>query len=334
LLVRLDGLGDALACVPSLEGLRRALPGAHFDAVCSAKNASLFNPERVERVYEFPAADGTDGLIAQLRDRRYTACMVATEEPIGYRLAGASGAPRRAGFWHRFEKPFKSWWQFAQLTDRVYRPAAWIADPVHEVVALYGLAECIGAHAPAPDDAASLRSWLAVDRTGADETRALTLALQMNQKWTSGDWGPAAIGAFAAAVFAASRFAHLVMLASSHDEGLARAVLEHMVRGAASAGRITLRAALPMQRWLGEIARADAIVTPDTGAAHAAGMLGVPVVDLFDATRYDQLSRRWRPWAAPSRCLIKPAYRAGIEDAFANEVAAALADIAPLSRNA
>ena len=46
------------------------------------------------------------------------------------------------------------------------------------------------------------------------------------------------------------------------------------------------------------------VVTPDTGAAHLAGMLGVPVVDCFpDADAPAQIAR-WHPWAAPYLALV------------------------------
>jgi ADP-heptose:LPS heptosyltransferase len=48
---------------------------------------------------------------------------------------------------------------------------------------------------------------------------------------------------------------------------------------------------------------AAAVVSVDTGAAHCAGMLGVPVVDVFPDAQADAQIRRWRPWASPSIVL-------------------------------
>src|SRR5579864_900241 len=297
LLVRLDGLGDALACVPALEGLRRACAGARFGAVCSRENCALFSSDRMERVHVY-AGEPDAELLAGLRAAGYTDALIATEEPVGYRLAAASGARRRVGFWHRFEKTFKSLWQFLQLTDRVYRPAAWIAQPEHEVAALYRLAERLGARRPIPNDAALLRPWLNVTppTPTAPADRARVLALQVTPKLASGGWGPAAIAGFTAAALDASTFDRCRLLAAAADEGLARSIMEQLPRGLVAAGRAILVPPADLAGWLGEIRASDALVTPDTGAAHAAGMLGVPVVDLFDPERYDQLSRQWRPW--------------------------------------
>ena len=47
------------------------------------------------------------------------------------------------------------------------------------------------------------------------------------------------------------------------------------------------------------IGGARPVVTADTGAAHVAGMLGVPVVDCFPERDAPAQIARWRPWAAP-----------------------------------
>ncbi|MBV8726940.1 MAG: hypothetical protein JO233_04080, partial [Candidatus Eremiobacteraeota bacterium] len=38
------------------------------------------------------------------------------------------------------------------------------------------------------------------------------------------------------------------------------------------------------------------IITPDTGAAHLAGMLGVACTDIFEPARFEIQSARWSPW--------------------------------------
>jgi ADP-heptose:LPS heptosyltransferase len=331
LLVRLDGLGDALACVPALEGLRRAYSSARFGVVCSPANAALFSKRRVDRVYVYEGTKNETeaAVFAELRSARYTHALIATEEPIGYRIAHVSRAARRAGFWHRFEKTFKSVWQLMQVTDAVYRPAAWVREPEHEVAAIYRLAERFGATQPIPDDPAKLRVWIDVAEDAALRDGPKTLAFQVTPKLADHGWDPRALAAFALIVLDASPLRRIVFLASASDEGLARSIMEHMRRDDVASGRVMLAPPGPMRTWLAAIASAGALVTPDTGAAHAAGILGVPVVDLFDVDRFEQLSRQWRPWAAPSRCLVKPAYRPDLEASFGEQVSKALAEVAP-----
>jgi ADP-heptose:LPS heptosyltransferase len=65
-------------------------------------------------------------------------------------------------------------------------------------------------------------------------------------------------------------------------------------------------------------------VTPDTGAAHVAGMLGAGVIDLFDEADFDRLSQQWHPWAGASRCLVKPAWRPGLEEQLGRQIGEAV----------
>lgn len=319
LLVRLDGLGDALACVPLLEGLRLAHPDASFGAVCSPANAAVFS-NRIAPVHVFARTDAPDGIAPALVAQGYTHAIVATEEVAGYEVARASGAARRSGFWHRFEKPFKSLWQASQLTDRVYRPARWTARPEHEVEALYRLALPFGAPPRATTDAVGLRLWLELEQR--DDVPEKALGFQISRKATSDGWGPISLAHAFAQAWSMSGSEDAVLLAGDADQGLARSLFEHLPSGMREHTHLMPPSSVP--RWFGAIARLSALVTPDTGAAHAAGMLGVPVVDLFDSDRFDQLSRQWRPWAAAHRCLVKPQAQAGEAPDFGAEIGTAV----------
>ena len=53
------------------------------------------------------------------------------------------------------------------------------------------------------------------------------------------------------------------------------------------------------------LAGARAVVTPDSGAAHVAGMLGVPCIAFLPpvtGAAHDLV--RWKPWAGPARTLV------------------------------
>ena len=287
--------------MPLLEGLRRAHPDASFGAVCSPANDAVFS-NRIAPVHVLARAESISAVCAAVAAQAYSHAIVATEEVAGYEIARASGAVRCVGFWHRFEKPFKSLWQASQLTDRVYRPARWTARPEHEVEALYRLALPFGAPPSPTTDASSLRPWLALEQS--DDVPEKALAFQVTRKVTSDGWGPVSLAGAYAQAWSMSGSGNVVMLTGDADQGLARSLYEHLPSVMRERTHLMPPSSVP--RWFGVIARLGALVTPDTGAAHAAGMLGVPVVDLFDGDRFDQLSRQWRPWAAAHRCLVKP----------------------------
>jgi ADP-heptose:LPS heptosyltransferase len=117
------------------------------------------------------------------------------------------------------------------------------------------------------------------------------------------------------------------LLAAPADAGLARAVLQQMPPAQVAAGAVDFAPTCTLRVWLGAIASLGALVTPDTGAAHAAGLLGVPVIDIFEPERFDQLTRQWRPWAAPSRCIVKPPRHAGVEAEFGALIGDAIAQL-------
>lgn len=326
LLVRLDGIGDALACVPLLEGLRVLYPAAVFGAVLSPVNAAIYAPNRVT-AHVLAGEDDVLRVSEDVRNAGYDAAIIATEEVAGYEIARASGAHVRVGFWHRIEKPFKSLWQRAQVTHAVYRPAARKRRPLHEAVTLYSLARALGAPAEPSTDAAVLRGWVNADPAGSLPDGADTLGVQIAPKLATEGWGPAALSALIAAAIAHSGLTRCALLASEKDKALAGAILSNLSAGMSSGGSVALHPPTAIGPWLGAIASLAALITPDTGAAHAAGMLGVPVVDLFGAADFEELSSRWRPWAAPSRCLVKPAWHAGEETRFGQEAGSAVKEL-------
>ncbi len=319
LLVRLDGVGDAALCIPALEGLRRSFPDAAFGAVCSRANAALFSP-RVAHLHVYDPAQPAQALAAELAAVSYTRAIVATEEVAGYKLARLSGARIRTGFWHRLQKPFKSLWQRSQLSHAVYRPAAWTSSPEHEVATLYRLAAAAGAALPVPAEPGDLRAWLRVEDSDASRAARGALAFQITPKMLTAGWGPTALAQLVSVTLEISGYERAVLLASAQDESLACSLLEHAPPGLAAGGRVQVLAGFTLPRWLGALASAAALVTPDTGAAHVAGMLGAGVVDLFDEAGFERLSQQWHPWAGAWRCLVKPAWRGGTDAMLGQKV--------------
>lgn len=323
LLVRLDGVGDAALCIPALEGMRRTFPAASFGAVCSVANAPLFSGN-VEHVHVYTEDLAVAEFGAQLQAQRYTRAIVATEEVAGYKLARLSGAPLRAGFWHGLQKPFKSIWQRAQLSAPVYRPAAWTRSPEHEVATMYRLAQALGAMPPVPSENAYLRTWLQIEQSEYAQVAAGALGFQISPKLLTGGWGPTGLAQLVSVTLEISGFDRAVLLASAQDENLACSVVERLPPATRGLARVDVMASLPLPRWLGVLDRVAALVTPDTGAAHVAGMLGSRVIDLFDEPDFDRLSQQWHPWAGESRCLVKPAWSAGVEIALGRQIGEAV----------
>lgn len=297
LLVRIDGVGDALVCAPLIAALRAA--GHRVGALLSTRNAGAFAPgvfdavHVVERI-PWPRHGSTPasyaGALADARAACYEVALVASEEPEAYRFARACGARRRIGFTNGFEKPLKSLWARGHLTRALPRETS--ADRVgeHEVETLFRLGAGLHAEAQPTRELGRLR-WLVALR---EAKPADLIVLQVARKAHASEAGRAAFAALAQrigkshpiALFAAGEDAALAReLGAPHD--LVPSVFERV------------------EAWRDALVGARAVVTPDGGAAHLAGMAGVPCVDIFEAGPHSAFDvRRWRPWAGPARTLV------------------------------
>jgi ADP-heptose:LPS heptosyltransferase len=75
-----------------------------------------------------------------------------------------------------------------------------------------------------------------------------------------------------------------------------------------------------LRTWVETLDGASCVVTVDTGAAHVAGMLGRPVIDVFPDADFAAQVRRWRPWASPYRAFRASELGDGAEPAFIEAV--------------
>jgi ADP-heptose:LPS heptosyltransferase len=296
LIIRLDAIGDALALTPLLAALRRrSIP---VDVVLRPANAGIFAARAVRhavtsdvalRSSARPNLAAIESLGRTLRTSEYSHVLVATEDPAGYRLAGAIGAPHRIGFTNAWGKPLKSLWSRGFLTQGVYRSAGLDPRAPHECEVLFRLSEpLIGIERPTRD-VAELRP-LVLESEPAPDVR---IAIQITEKWER-------LGiAFDGVVDLVRRVAgngapHLLS---------ARSEAAYAERVAQSTG-LAIGYFDDTASWKSAIGAAPAIVAPDSGALHVAGMIGTPIVAVFPPERdYALQVARWAPWAALHRIV-------------------------------
>lgn len=314
LLVRLDGIGDAAVCAPLLLALRDA--GHEVGAALTTRNAGLFAPgaliaEHVLERIPWPKHGSTPASTARAQREiaalRYDAALVASEEPEAYALA--KPIPRRVGFVTARQRPLKTLWARMQLTDAVDRSQRVGRDERHEADVLFSLgqalarrsrrgvtqphtaprapaAEAGSPHFTAPSrDASRLRTLF----TGSGEPpRRGGLVLQAGPKWASSGVPASALAVVARAL-----------------EARGRRVLAAPADAAAVASALGVAPETPpdLRAWVAALDAAETVITTDTGAAHVAGMLGVPVVDVFPDPHFAEQVRRWSPWASPYAAL-------------------------------
>jgi ADP-heptose:LPS heptosyltransferase len=301
LIIRLDAVGDALALTPMLAAFyAHSIP---VDVVLRAENADIFAGRALRQA--IVAQSAIEQLGPALRERHYSHVFVVTEDPAGYRLAGATRAPLRIGFTNLFGKPFKTLWALRFINRLVYRSAGLDRRAPHECEVLFRLSSSLLGDAEPTRDPSALRPMLLdTENIPADER----IAVQITDKWER-------LGiAFSDVVELVSRlrgFGGVRGLASAKEDAYAARV--------ATATGLAIDRFEQLQPWKEAIGAARAIVAPDSGALHVAGMLGTPVVGIFPPQRDFALQvARWSPWAAVHRIVrTDPGWPKKASDALA-----------------
>ena len=303
-MVRLDGIGDALACAPLVAALREA--GHEVGVALTTRNAGLFAPAAIvaEHVLEripWPAhgstPESTARANAEIAAMRYDVALIASEEPEAYELAAP--VPERVGFSTGLTRPLKSLWVRARTTRTVARSQRAGGEGAHEVEIMYRLGVGLVRDPAPPRRPRPLHEALLAD-PGTQSRDATNIIVQAGTKWLATGVSRDALQAVHAALAPYAR----VVAAPSEAE----AVRE--LTGVAPETFPTVRA------WVEALSAADLVVSVDTGAAHVAGMLCPRVVDVFPEENFAAQVRRWHPWAARYRAFRAGEVGAGARSAF------------------
>ena len=296
LLVRADGIGDALACTPLIAALRDA--GHTVGAILGPNNRAIFARrtfsavhvlERIAWPRHGSTPESRSSALAQVKGAGYDVALVASEELDAFAFAKDTGIARRVGYHNGFEKPFKTLRVRALLTKALVRPASAAGAREHEVETLFRLGAGLSGETVPTRDAARLRPLVLDEPVAAHGA----IVLQVSDKLARAGLDLSAYAELAAEL---RKRGHRV-LALGDDPAAVAAVARES--GAEA------RSGLSVETWKAVVAGARALVSPDSGAAHVAGMLGVPCVDCFPPGRTTpQDIVRWRPWAAPQRTLV------------------------------
>ena len=249
-------------------------------------------------------AETQDPAMRAICEAKYHIALIASEEPAAYSFARAAGIPLRVGFHNGLQKPLKSWWARRQCTRALYRPAVLSEFPRHEVQTQFALGDDLHAENGPSLDVRRLRD-LIVDHDKPDEKRPL---LQLTKKWLGPERSLREVANWLQDV---RHFAPWRIVAAENE----RFSVEPIARQAA----LSVEYFADVRTWKEAIAAASVLLTPDTGAAHVAGMIGTPVVDIFERQHFERNARRWAPWAAPSRLLKFP--DAAAKESFAQTLA-------------
>jgi heptosyltransferase I len=287
-LLRLSAIGDTCHVVPLLRTLQRAWPQARFTWLIGRAEARLMVPLLPE--VEFITVDkraGLAGLRALRRGfagRRFDLLLHLQLSLRASAVAAVVPARRKVGFDRARARELQ--WLF---TDTKIAPR----EREHVLDSFHGFAEACGVtdrvlawDLPLPADAQAYAEALL-----PDGTRALVISACSSH--TLRNWLPERYAAVAAH---AVRHHGLKVILAGGPGPVERAMADAIVAACPEpivdqVGKDTL------PQMLALLARAQALLAPDTGPAHMATMVGTPVVGLYACTNPARsgpyLSRQW-----------------------------------------
>jgi heptosyltransferase-2 len=280
LLVRPDGIGDEILCLPVATALRRLQPSARIAFLSSALAAPVLahHPD-LDEVLTVTGGEGFGGLVALFR-RGFDAAVFLKPFRRLMLAAFVAGVPVRVATGYR--------WYSVLANRRVYEHRSDFAR--HESDYNVGLLRGLGL-SPGPAEPPVLilteeeRAWARRRLETLPPARIVVHPGGLSsRRWKVQHYQQlirrlACEGA--AVILTGSRAEGEEFRAASSEEARSSSVLD-------LTGQLTLRELMAV------IAASGAVVSGSTGPAHMAAALGVATVSLFDPRR-NQLPTRWRP---------------------------------------
>lgn len=342
--IRLDGIGDSLLCLPVLRFIKDACPGLKITVAASPAAAEVFRDDAEVIVFNAKEPGPAARLASQLKAGNFDGAVSFTEK--GYALEGLrrSGIPLRAGFFPGLSQPFKAAACLLQLTDRV----SWSNSPkaghrLHEVQRFFLLTEKLGL--ATPERLPSSRLHLTEEeqqRGNANVFRMLetacaepsladgrVCAIQLMPRWNSiisqmSFSDPDSLSENAAALsglLAPVASAYRTLLAQNcfpifscapSDQIWAEIFLNNLRRSLPEAGlqlksdtEIPLFCSTSLHDFAAFLRSCAFLLSPDGGAVHVAAAVNTPVLAVFPDTNLEACLARWKPWQTECKVIVR-----------------------------
>jgi len=281
LLVRPDGIGDEILCLPVASALRRLVPGVRVAFLSSAYAAPMLehHPD-VDDVLTVTGGESFTQLVTLFR-RGFDAAIFLKPFRRLMMAAWVARIPQRVATGYR--------WYSVFANRRMYEHRHDFSK--HESEYNVGLLRGLGFD-PGPPVRPSLvltdleRQWAQVRLGGVPSPCVVVHP-----------------GGFAARTWQATHYGELVrqlvrdgfgiVLTGSETEG-GRFLDDGLRAEAVGRGVLDLMGAVSLRELMAVIAASHCVVSGATGPAHMAAALGTPTVSLFDPRR-NNLPIRWKP---------------------------------------
>lgn len=315
LLIRQDGLGDTLLMTPLMTALKQSIKGMELSVLAS--------PIGAQALRENPAVDsllvvddkelslpGYIKLALKLRRKKYDVAISISEKFWLQALTCLSGSRVRIGFFPGMTQPLKSMFLPRVLTHMIQSPN----DPsrhagLHEVERYMELLRPVGINLSGGELKLYLpeekilwaHDYIQREKIGSD-----AIALHLSPKWAAEGWTEEFLAEMAGYLLDKMPGADLMVTYGEFEAEWVKPVLSMLPRE-----RVHIYFSKDFYNWAALLSRCKAMITMDTGAAHVAAAVHVPVVDIFPSENFEHCSSRWNPWHVPHR-VVKRESLAGI----------------------
>lgn len=305
-LLRLSAIGDTCNLLPVVRTLQSAFPDTQLTWIIGTVEHSLLRDVRGVEFIPFDKRGGRSArraLRATLRDRRFDVLLHMHASLRANRLSRYIRAPRKVGFDRRRARDFQWWFCNEHISGE---------PSVHVLDGFFQFAEHLGVSKRQLIWDIPLR---AEDRAFADDVlpgKALVISPCSSQRWRNfRNWRAAN---YAQVVDYAHRQYGLDVVLTGGPTAL-EAEYGRDIERLATAPVRNLIGATTLGQLLAIIARAQVLISPDSGPAHMATAVGTPVVGLY-AT-----SNRWRTGPYLSQDWVVDRYPDAASKALGKRVA-------------
>lgn len=289
--MRLSALGDVCHTLPVVQTLRAAWPETEFTWIIGKLEAALIGDVPGIEFISFDKSAGRTAyreLRRTLADRRFDLLLHMQMSLRASLASRAVKAPIRLGFDRRRAHD----WQWLFTNRRI----PYVAHE-HVMDSFFGFARALGIsekrlewNIPIPKDAATYaQEKIPDDRPTLIISPCANARLRNWRDWPFEHYGPVAN-------YAARELGWQVIVTGGPSDTEAEAA--RIICSQSGADVISLQGRTSLKEMLALIARARAVISPDSGPVHMATAVDTPVIGLYATTNPDRagpyLSQQWR----------------------------------------
>ncbi|MBQ7528438.1 glycosyltransferase family 9 protein [bacterium] len=304
--IRTDHIGDLIVSTPFLNALRKAAPQAKITAILPKYTEQvLYNTNLVNEILTYDGKPDSQ-FLAKVKDIKADIAISLAPRTVAYKLAHATGAPCRVGYYYANRPLTAIMCRILYLTHtmslNLFKELRLGHPILHEVQQLGELAKAM--QMKYTDESLHL----VLDEKERSEAQKIVhewnpplAALQLHNNWLSSNWSFDNMLELINLIKAHAQGGHLMIFYGPAEKELAQNLQNRL----ADDPSLHFLGGLTFRQWASLLDSADFVVTPDTGAVHLASSLHKTVIAIYEERTATLNTQQWAPWQVPHRSIVK-----------------------------